>query len=103
VLTLALLALASTSFAFTFTAFDVPGATQGTSAYGINNHGQIVGYSNGPGTHGFLRAKGGTFTQLDVPGAAYTLAQRINGHGQIVGVFVDTNNGGILRGFLAVP
>ena len=41
-----------------------------TRAYGINNAGQIVGlFDNSTGAHGFLDT-GGSFTQIDVPGAA---------------------------------
>ena len=40
-----------------------------TTAFGINDAGQIVGaFGNSPGTHGFLDT-GGSFTQIDVPGA----------------------------------
>jgi probable HAF family extracellular repeat protein len=90
------------------TAFDYPrvGAfTPTTTAYGINNKGQIVGgfcdqpsaCPNGggypPTDHGFLDDHG-TFTELDYPGThRSTEANAINDAGQIVGVY-DINNTG---------
>ena len=46
---------------YTFTTIDVPGAANGTVAYGINDAGQIVGYYlDAAGTfHGFLATPGG--------------------------------------------
>jgi hypothetical protein len=41
------------------------------------------------GDHGFLYS-GGSFTQIDVPGATPTDAHGINGAGQIVGSFVNS-------------
>ena len=49
-----------------------------------------------PGLHGFLYT-GGSFTQIDVPGASQTLAYGINSAGQIVGNFFDSTGG---HGFL---
>lgn len=40
-----------------------------------------------------------TFTQIDVPGAAVTLAVEINKRGQMVGAFIDA--AGEVHGFLA--
>jgi uncharacterized membrane protein len=54
---------------------------------GINDAGQIVGFFVGPGEHGFLLDTGGSFTQIDVPGARSTEAFGINDAGQIVGSF----------------
>ena len=99
---LTLLAIGSNASAFTFTTLDVPGATS-TEAFGINRHGQIVGFyadSSGVG-HGFLLDPAGTFTTLDVPGATFTVAIGINGHGRIVGYYIDANS--ISHGFLARP
>jgi hypothetical protein len=49
----------------------VPGGFN-TVAHGINAAGQIVGsYSDAGGTYGFLLDHG-SYTKLDVPGAAYT-------------------------------
>jgi uncharacterized membrane protein len=70
---------------YSFTTIDVPGATS-TSAYGINDSGQIVGsYNNN--SHGFLDTAG-TFTTIDVPGAFITVASGINNSSQIVGYSV---------------
>jgi probable HAF family extracellular repeat protein len=66
----------------------VPGSTS-TSAFGINDAGQIVGaFGNITGEHGFLDT-GGSFTQLDVPGANLTVPIGVNDAGQIVGLFDD--------------
>ena len=55
---------------------------------GINDAGEIVGSSsvNDLTFSGFL-GTGGSFTQIDVPGALRTRAFGINGAGQIVGSF----------------
>ena len=71
-----------------------------TSAYGINDAGQIVGEfrTGGPTgpTHGFLLS-GGAYTQLDVPGTlSGTSAYGINASGQIVGSY----NGTLMSGGL---
>src|SRR4051812_49847134 len=62
--------------AYTFMTIDVPGAFFFTLASGINDAGQIVGSfspSRFVGNHGFLYT-GGSFTQIDVPGASSTSA-----------------------------
>jgi probable HAF family extracellular repeat protein len=71
-----------------FTVINLPGPPEG-----INDAGQIVG---GTGTHGFLDT-GGSFTQIDVPGASRTTAFGINDAGQIVGGFTDSTG---THGFL---
>jgi hypothetical protein len=102
----------------TITEFDAPGASpapyRGTSAMGINDGGQIVGFyttgTPGDGTstyHGFLRAANGTFTTIDAPGAGTgespigrkqgTTAVVINASGEIAGTYVDSNNFRALR------
>jgi hypothetical protein len=58
------------------------------------------GFNSGTGIHGFLDA-GGSFTQLDVPGAPGTMAIGINDAGQIVGNFSDTGVFFPSHGFLA--
>src|SRR5689334_21805200 len=64
-----------------FSTIDVPGATA-TLPHGINNAGQIVGYSyDGKAQRGFLD-NGGTFTTIDVPGADSTFPTDINSTGQ---------------------
>ena len=67
---------------YSFTTIDVSGATS-TSAYGINDSGQIVGTTNFS-SHSFLDTAG-SFTTIDVPGASSTSAFGINNSGEIVG------------------
>jgi hypothetical protein len=55
----------------------------GYGATGINNAGVIVG---GFDEHGYLDDHG-TFTQIDVPGATFTLPRGINNAGVIAGVY----------------
>jgi probable HAF family extracellular repeat protein len=76
------------------TRFDAPGAPI-TFPLGINDAGQIVGYSFVPPDlttiRGFLLAKGakGPFTTISRPGATATVPFDINNRGQIVGVAVN--------------
>jgi probable HAF family extracellular repeat protein len=83
----------------TFTTIDYPNLPMGssTTAYGINNLGQIVGGyclkapncppgAFLPPTHGFLDDHG-AFTTLDYPGAVATGAAAINDAGAIVGTY----------------
>jgi len=76
---------------------DFPGAVN-TSAWDINNRGQIVGtYGVKDGSaHGFLWQKG-KFTSVDIPGALSTHLFGINSEGSIVGVYFDANTA---HGFL---
>ena len=71
-----------------FTTFSVPGA-QATVSFGINDQGQIVGYSAASLTattaSGFLRDASGRLTAINRPGATITAAFDINNRGQIVG------------------
>lgn len=80
-----------------FTPIDFPGASS-TQAWGINMHGEIVGFYAQPDTtvHGF-RLTGGEFRSIDVPGASNTQAYGINAQGDIVGTYAT---GGVTRGFL---
>ena len=70
------------------------GATLGTAAFGINNHGQIVGqYGDASGSiHAFLLADG-VFTPIEAPGAINTNASDINERGQVVGFYLGTSAG----------
>lgn len=77
-------------------------------AYGINDAGQIVGKfvdKTGPQglikVHGFLRAPGGAFIVIDVPGATDTELTGINDAGQIVGTYGDAQY--LRHGFLRTP
>jgi uncharacterized membrane protein len=86
---------------YTFTTIDVLSAgANGTSPFGINTPGQIVGsYSDAAGTgHGFLDS-GGTIGVIDVPfpGVTQTAAAGINARGQIVGNYSDATG---THGFL---
>lgn len=89
------------------TRFVAPGAAD-TFAFGINDAGEIVGYSY---THteingvfawilkGFSRAADGTsFTEIAVPGARYTLAHDISNDRVVVGEYSDVvgNRNGFL-------
>ena len=75
-----------------FTTFDAPGVPF-TTPTGINNRGQIAGFTSSPSYPGggtrFLLARGvtGPFTPIDFPGAQRKLAWGINDRGQIVGVY----------------
>ena len=93
----------------TFTAFDAPSAGtsagQGTSAFGINPPGAIMGYYLDASNvfHGFLRAKRGSITTFDAPGAGAgpfqgTLAFGLNPVGAIAGYYIDATN--VRHGFL---
>jgi len=98
-----------------FTSIDYPGATQTamgdfTQMGGLNNNGDIASdfcssssnceVASFGSLHGFV-LRAGTFTSLDVPGAAGTVAFGINERGVVVGGYTD----GHLRvhGFLRTP
>jgi len=77
-----------------YTPIPGPEGATASSAYGINDKGEIVGwYSDSSGiTHGFL-LKGTTYTTLDVPGSSgYTVASGINNHGIITLFWGDSNH-----------
>ena len=61
---------------------------QSTSATGINDAGQVVGYyfANSQDAYGFVK-DGATYTTIHVPGADDTIARGINNAGQIVGSY----------------
>ena len=82
---------------YSFTSIDVPGATSGTGARGINNAGQIVGEFYASEPHGFLK-DGVIFTTIDVPGTLGGQPFGINDAGRIVGTFFDARgNQGFLK------
>jgi uncharacterized membrane protein len=96
-----LLATAASAFAqFTFTSVDFPGATF-TTAFGINNHGDIVGaYFIEPPRHALL-IKAGQFIPLaptTILGTNFSQARDINDRGEIVGEFIGDD--GFFHGFL---
>jgi probable HAF family extracellular repeat protein len=91
---------------YTYTTLDDPSAASqagGTTAYGINNAGQIVGfYANAGGLDGFLLS-GGTYTTIHDPLATRgTVAYGINTSGQIVGNYQNGIGSGS-HGFLYNP
>ena len=65
-----------------------------TYPLGLNDLNQSVGYwdtnPKAPAPHGFFRDANGNITQLDVPGAAATVAFAINDVGQIAGYYWGT-------------
>lgn len=77
--------------AFTFISFDAAGAVR-TEALGINENGQIVGFSIDANnvTHGFDDS-GGVFTTINDPLGVTTVAEDVNDPGQIVGYYLDRN------------
>jgi len=95
-----------------FSQIDIPGeapliGVENREGIRINDRGQIVtsfhdtGAPPLPGVqtvHGVL-VEGGTFTQIDVPGAIATETLAVNDRGQSVGDYVDA--GGTLHGFVA--
>lgn len=75
-----------------------------TLAYGINNHGDIVG-AYGPGAVSYIGAvygfvdNGGVFTTIALPGVLQTSASGINDSGEIVG---SSSNGTNTNGFVDI-
>lgn len=92
----ALLAANRSHAAYTYTIFDVPGATLGTSANDIQgdvivgNAGMVTDY-----TLAFVRT-GGTYATFSVNGAPYTTANEIDG-GTIVGAYHDWRWHGFIK------
>jgi probable HAF family extracellular repeat protein len=80
-----------------YTTIDYPGST-GTTAWGINNLGDVVGVYSLPDktNHGFLWS-GGKLSSIDFPGASGTDTWGINDHGDIVG---DYTINGVTRSFV---
>ena len=81
-----------------------PGDSDLAYADGINEAGQIVGYSESINTYtyyGFLYNHG-AYTAIAYPGAAaYTFPNGINSNGLIVGSYSDA--AGVSHGFVYVP
>lgn len=86
--------------AFSFTSIEVPDA-RGTTAWGINPKGDIVGNYNDAGrTRGFLLREG-KLTTIDFPGSGFTSLRGISPGGDIVGNYRLAGEPGIVsRGFL---
>jgi uncharacterized membrane protein len=95
-----------------FTPIKFQAIGQNSFAIGINNLGDIVGYTmNSTGTYGWL-VKSGHVTTFQFPGSLPTMALGINGNDEIVGSFVDaagdvvgfyTDAAGNVNGMLATP
>lgn len=83
--------------------FDPPDATEGSSAYGINDGGAIAGeYFDSSGYHGYIRATDGTFTEFDPPNSvAIMFAGPINAQGDVEGDYQDTNQ--VFHGYIREP
>jgi hypothetical protein len=82
---------------------DVPGATGGTFAFGINDAGTIAGqYNIGTTNYGFLLDSGNHLTTVTIPGATNTQIFGIDDRGDIVGTYEDASG---FHGFFgqAVP
>ena len=81
-----------------FVAFDVPGAVS-TIPASINAQGEITGsFSDGTGSHGFVREANGSIKVFDGPGAIWTSPASINARGEITGSFSDgTGSHGFVR------
>jgi len=100
----------------TFSMIDPPGTVStappggsgltGSSCYGINDSGFIVGQYTDTNfiTHGYVRDPQGNFTTLDAPNASQTprsmgtSATAINGSGAIIGQYFDAQ--GVRHGFI---
>jgi len=87
----------------TLTEFDPPDATEGSSAYGINDSGTISGeYFDSSGYHGYIRATDGTFTEFNAPNNfAVMFAGPINGQGEVEGDYQDASQ--VYHGYIRAP
>ena len=85
----------------------LPGYSSQSYATGINNSGQVVGYSQASSgaIHAFLYSNGSMTDLLGTLGGNYSLAAGINDNGQVVGYitgdkpFVKNINGGMSYGW----
>jgi probable HAF family extracellular repeat protein len=69
-----------------------PAGSTGSQALGINKNGDINGnFGDSKGSHGFL-LKGGNYTTLDVPNAAFTLGGGINDADLMTEVWIDSSS-----------
>lgn len=83
------------------TEFDPPGGITST-AYGINDAGEIGGDYYSSGWHGYIRAADGTFTSFDPPGSPpFTFAGFINAAGEVEGDYEDSSQ--VFHGFVREP
>jgi hypothetical protein len=72
---------------YSFTTLQPPSSNVANAAEGIDNAGIVVGiYNTGATVHGYIDT-GGSFTNVDYPGASGTVAGAINNAGVIVGLY----------------
>src|ERR1700692_4239840 len=84
----------------TYTTLSDPLAVGPTSAYGINDAGQVVGsYFDATSVHGYIYSNG-NYTTLSFPGSTSTTLYGINNSGQIVGNYLPGGGSGVMQGFL---
>jgi probable HAF family extracellular repeat protein len=95
----------ATAGMYTFTNINTPPSVIGSYAFGINNNGTILGYSEAPAA--FANAlepfidTGGSFTFLNNPATSYTAGFGINNANQVVGTYILANDpNGISHAFL---
>src|SRR5215475_6293761 len=75
---------------YTFQQIVIPNA-QGTTVWGVNSGGAIVGYfSTKTGRQEGFRSKNGRYVIVDYPESSNTVATGINDKGQIVGGFITS-------------
>ena len=81
--------------------FDFPGAGF-TEAFEITENGDIVGWftDHAGMSHGFVRDRGGVFSQIDVPGSAWTIALAGTNRGEVAGFYGDPVDGDVQHGFV---
>jgi uncharacterized membrane protein len=72
------------------TTLEGPAGATGVTILDINDHGQLVGgYLDRAGTpHGF-QLSDGVYTDIDLPGATFTLPWALNNRGQVAGFTTD--------------
>lgn len=80
-----------------FTPVLVPGATSVT-ATGINDAGDVTGFSTSAGQTTSFLIKGGQLSGFTFPGGSNTQSLGVNNHDQMVGSYQD--GAGVLHGFL---
>lgn len=99
VLAVVLSAPAKAGILYNFTSFDGPGNNGGgTTVNGINNNGEVVGFSSDNAASptlltNFIRAANGTFTTLNIGGDPLAMANGINNMDAVVGA---SNNSAFL-------
>lgn len=86
-----------------YTTLDVPGATEGTLATGINKNGWIVlyGYNSTGATSALTKNNGKTYKTINVPDAVASFANGLDSAGDVVYEWLDSTHaahGALLRG-----